>query len=468
VSFLRKRWPWLSAAALVVVAYLSLLLAYRIGGADPRPLGSAAEIAGLKDRSDINILFILIDTLRADHLGSYGYARETSPNLDRLAAGGVRFARQLSQSSWTKCSMASLWTGLYPARTGVTRFEHRLADEARMPAEILRDAGFRTVGLWRNGWVERYFGFGQGFEVYQRPVPAPLPPDVKRENPTLDDEATDDSATRAAAEFLRLHGRERWFLYLHMMDVHEYLYDEDSALFGTAYADVYDNAIRHEDGLIGEFLAQLAREGYLEKTLVVVAADHGESLGEHAQEGHVRRVYRETTEVPLILSFPFRLAPGLVVEERTQNVDLWPTVLELLGLPPLTAGIDGRSRVSEILAAARGEPAPEDGSPAFAHLDQTWGMREAKSAPTVAVVDRGFRYIRTQRGDALGEELFDATRDPRERRSVLAEEPEVGARLRGLSDSYLASRPPWGQEPPSLELDELQLNQLRALGYKVP
>ena len=91
---------------------------------NPRPLGDATDIEELHERSDLNLLFILIDTLRADRLGAYGYERDTSPTIDALAADGVRFAQQLSQSSWTKCSMASLWTGLYPARTGVTRAPH--------------------------------------------------------------------------------------------------------------------------------------------------------------------------------------------------------------------------------------------------------------------------------------------------------------------------------------------------------
>jgi arylsulfatase A-like enzyme len=416
----------------------------------------------------VNLLFVLIDTLRADRLGSYGYARDTSPTLDRLAAGGVRFARHLAQSSWTKCSMASLWTGLYPSRTGVTRFDHVLSPEARMPAEILREAGFRTAGLWRNGWVEGYFGFEQGFELYHRPAGMPPPASVRRENPTVKEVGTDGDAVLAAIEFLRVHGRERWFLYLHMMDVHEYLYDEDSALFGTAYSDVYDNSIRRENQILNELLTWLAREGLLEKTLVAIGSDHGEAFGERGLEGHARAVYRETSEVPLILSFPFRLEPGAVVETRTRNVDVWPTLLDLLGLPPLE-GVDGRSRRPEILAAARGEPAGGDGHLGFAHLDQTWGQRMQPPRPTVAVSEAGFRYVTAW--DAAGrrrEELFDAGRDPREERDLIDAEPEVAARLRAEAQSYLEGRPPWGSDTPSLEIDEIQLNQLRALGYAVP
>jgi arylsulfatase A-like enzyme len=463
---LQRRWPWLAAAALVVAVYLASLVV-RFEGGDPRPVGDAADIESLRDRTDVNVLFVLVDTLRADRLSSYGYARTTSPALDRLAATGVLFGRHLAQSSWTKCSMASLWTGLYPARNGVVRFDQVLPAEARLPAEILSDAGFRTAGIYRNGWLAPNFGFGQGFEAYDRPTGRPPPATVRRENPTLKDEGTDDVAVDAAIEFLRLHGRERWFLYLHLMDVHQYLYDEASARFGTTYSDIYDNSILHLDGVVDRLLTHLARSGLLARTLVVLASDHGEAFGERGFEGHAREVYRETTEVPWILALPFRLEGGVRVDVRTRNVDVWPTLLELLGLPALP-NADGRSRVPEILAAARGEPAPADATPAIAHLDRHWGHPRFGTAPIVAVSHDGLRYVALHQGRARREQLFDSRADPLERSDVLAERSEDAARLRGLADEYLASGEVWSAPPPRLEMDEVQLNQLRALGYAVP
>jgi arylsulfatase A-like enzyme len=466
---LSKRWPWLGAAALVVVAYLSTFVELRLGSRDPRPAGSAEEIERLSERTDLNVLFILIDMLRADRLGSYGYERDTSPSLDRLASSGVRFARQLAQSSWTKCSMASLWTGFYPARTGVTRFDHVIPPEATFPAEILREAGYRTTALYRNGWVAPYFGFDQGFEVYDRPVSRPPPPSVRRENPTVLAGGTDVDVLDAAIEFLRIHGRERWFLYLHLMDVHEYVYDEDTALFGSAYSDVYDNSIRRVSAILDELLLHLAEQGYLGNTLIAVSSDHGEAFRERGLEGHARYVYRETTEVPFILSFPFRLEPGLVVDVRTANVDVWPTLLDLLGLPPLE-GADGRSRVPEILAAARGEPPQDDGAPAFAELDRTWGQRTREPLPTVAVTQGSSRYVMTTLPDGREhEEIFDARGDALELHNLLEKRPELAERLRALAHSHLEGPPaPWAEEVMTLEMDEMQLNQLRALGYALP
>jgi arylsulfatase A-like enzyme len=464
---LEQRWPWLVAAGAIVVAFLSTFVEIQLPGDwDRRPRGSAEDIAKLRDRGDLNVLFILVDTLRAERLGSYGYERDTSPVLDRLAHSGVRFARHLAQSSWTKSSMASLWTGLYPARTGITRFDDVLPDAARMAAELLREAGFQTIGLYRNGWVAPTFGFDQGFEVYQRPASRPLPPKVRRENPTLRERGTDEGVVEAAVEFLRVGGQQRWFLYLHLMDLHEYVYDEESALFGSTYSGIYDNSIRWTDGTIENLLESLAALGFLENTLIAVASDHGEAFLERGFEGHARRVYRESTEVPFLLSLPFRLEPGVVVETRTSNVDVWPTILDLLGLEP-PEGIDGRSRLPDILSSASGQAPDGGGRTAIADLDQTWGQRDRDPLPAIAVVEDAFRYVRVEIAGGRFEQLFDARDDPRELRDRTAEEPETLERLRAAADDYYETEPSWG-EAPTREISELELNLLRALGYELP
>ena len=180
-------------------------------------MGSIEDIERMADREDLNVLFILLDTLRADRLTPYGYERDTSPHLAALAEEGVRFERHLAQSSWTKASMASMWTGLYPIRAGITRFDQVIPEEAELPAERLSEAGFDTVGLYRNGWVSPNFGFGQGFDIYVKPAGRPMAPSVRRENPTISGSFTDEDVLYSAMEYLRVSGRDRWFLYLHLM-----------------------------------------------------------------------------------------------------------------------------------------------------------------------------------------------------------------------------------------------------------
>ena len=464
---LDKRWPWFAGAALLGLLYLATLV--EVGLVDPRPVGTAEDIERLAEREDLKVLYILIDTLRADRLSAYGYPRETSPTLDWVSDSGVRFDRNLAQSSWTKCSMASLWTSLLPQRTGVLRFRHTLPEEATTPAEILSEAGFRTVGLFRNGWVASNFGFDQGFEVYHHPKTLSATPNMRRQNPSMKDSNTDDSVLDAFRSFLRVSGHERWFVYLHLMDLHQFLYDAQSALFGTSTSDIYDNSIRREDSIVLGILDALIEAGVYDKTLVVISSDHGEAFRERGLEGHARNVYPEVTEVPWILSFPFQLESELVIGARTQNVDIWPTVLDLLGLPALEPS-DGKSRVPMILAAARGENVTEDGELAVAHLDKHWGKEEELPKPHVSVSSGSFRYMLTQgvEGETEREELFDRTGDPLEVVDIGEQNPEQLERLRAAATDYLSGEPPWEVPADELELSEMEKGQLRALGYAVP
>ena len=454
-------WFYALAAGALIVGFLATQV--EIGG-DQRPFGDHTDIAKLHERDDVNLLFILIDTLRADRLGVYGYSRDTSPAIDRLAATGVRFAEHLSQSSWTKCSMASLWTGLYPSRTNVTRSHQGISQDALMPAEILSEAGFRTIALWRNGWIAPKFGFHQGFEVYHTPKPRRLSPSVRREKPTLGMAGTDQDTIRSAVEFLRTHGDQRWFLYLHLMDLHQYVYDEDTALFGTSYSSIYDNSIRWEDRVVGSLIDEIDRRGLRNKTLIVLASDHGEAFGEHGREGHARDVYGEVTTTPLILSFPFRLSEPVVVETPTENVDLWPTLLDLFQLPSLIDP-DGRSRMPELLAAVQGTSPPPQSTPRFAHIDSNWARSKKPERPMVSVSEGNLRLLIGASAGGRGE-LFDRSTDPREQLDLSEEQPETLERMQQLAKTYLEKTAPWDAAP-EVGIGEAELQQLRALGYSV-
>jgi arylsulfatase A-like enzyme len=428
------------------------------------------RLLDLRTRGDLNVVFLLIDTLRADRLGVYGYARPTSPVIDAAAAYGIVFEDVVSQSSWTKTSMASLWTGTYPIHNGILRYSHVLPEQAVMPAERFRDAGYRTVGLWRNGWVEANFGFAQGFESYVRPAIGAERMRIYRESRTPNPIAgTDEDLTISATDFLKKFGSQRFFLYLHYMDVHQYVYDESAAIFGTSYSDIYDQSIRWVDRLVGLLFDELERQGLLQRTLVVIAADHGEAFLEHGREGHAQDLHDEVTHVPLILLPPFLLEPGVRVRTTVANADLWPTLLDLVGLPPLP-GADGRSLVPLVLAAAgasRADGAPPD-RPVFAQLERGWGRPHARNSPSlVSVTDGNLRLLATLSGKRPPQ-LFDRAADPTEKRNLAKADPEAATRLRALVDGYAQSaKTPWGVAPGEVELDEMRLNHLRALGYVV-
>lgn len=464
----RRRWLVPLLALIAIGAYVVTTVEV---GSDPvqrRPMGSAADIEALAGRNDTNLLFILVDTLRAERMSAYGYERETTPFLDRLAQSGIRFGRHVSQSSWTKSSMASLWSALSPQHVGVTKFNHTISSEIRMPAEILAEAGFKTVGLYRNGWVSGYFGFDQGFEKYYRPLGGSVAVQVQRLRPNAEARSTDEQVVADAIEFLRIHGhRKRWFLYLHLMDLHEYTYDAESALFGNSISDLYDNSLRRTDWVLSKLYDYLAHTDLTQNTIVVLVSDHGEAFGERGFEGHARELFPETTETPVIVSLPFRLPGPVVVESRTDNVDVWPTLLDLLGLPD-QGEVDGRSRLAEILAAAGGDASASDSAAAermsVAYLDESWGSID-QGEIAVSVVDGPYRYVTgSNTGGRRFETLLSIEDDQRADR--LAAEPEVAARLRAEAEKQIAEKSRFRSDV--IELDEMQLDQLRALGYELP
>ncbi|HTF35297.1 MAG TPA: sulfatase [Myxococcota bacterium] len=457
--------PWLyfTLAALLLIAAILSQLEIRL---PPRHAGTIDDIARLRERKDLNVVWVVIDTLRADHLSGYGYARSTSPVMDRLAGEGVSFTHVEAQSTWTKTSMASLWTSLWPIQTGILRWDQSLAEKVKMPAEALKDAGFRTAGIYRNGWLGTKFGFGQGFDTYYRPSTDIKPGGFERHNPSAHPlKGSDGDITESVFEFLRGYGRERFFLYLHLMDVHQYAYDVSTPVYGTAYMDSYDSAINWVDHNLGVIEKALDDAKLLDRTVLVISSDHGEAFREHGFDGHARTLYSETTRVPLIVSFPFLLPKGVVVNEQVRNLDVWPTIFDLLGLPPIEGAV-GRSLLPLVEAAGRGQTVPDPPPPAFAHLDRTWGSIEQKPAPIVSVKKAGWKLIHSMNSKEP-EELYDENKDPGDRKNVANEEGAARAELEPLISQYLALPLGPGGTPTKVEVDKDQLEQLRALGYIV-
>ena len=463
----RVVWPYALIAVVAVAIYLAASIEIEVPGEAGRPLGGLSEVEGLAERDDVNILFLLVDTLRAERMEAYGYERATTPFISSLAETGVRFDHHTAQSSWTKSSMASLWTGLNPIRSGVTKFNHTVSADVTMPAEILADAGFKTIGLYRNGWVHGYFGFDQGFEKYYRPMGSGQDPSVQRIRPNAFIHGSDEKLIGDAIEFLRVHGEtSRWFLYLHLMDLHEYTYDEESAIFGNTISDLYDNSILRTDWVLSKLYAYLESRGLDDETLIVLLSDHGEAFGERGFEGHARAVFPETTQTPLLLSFPFRLEEDVVLDSSTANVDVWPTLLDLLGLP-LQPASDGRSRRPEILAAVSGEEwvGEEDGV-TVAFLDENWGQVGADRQPAVSILEGDYRFVAGR--DIAGQdfEVLLSASDGKIVAADLADRDDIVERFRTLAKEELSLQAL--HESQTYELDEMQLDQLRALGYELP
>ncbi len=338
--------------------------------------GKAGETSGPP-----NVLLIVIDTLRADHLGAYGYSRNTSPAIDDLAREGLLFENAVSPASWTKPAVASLFTGLSPLQhrvfTGNKRDEEGhvtsdvLAAELLTVAEALRAAGYRTGGFVRNAHLRGFMGFDQGFDLYDADL---------------------GEATEIVETFLGWQGSEpteRFFAYLHLLDVHwPYtppgpfgdLFDAPKAdldfndketwkrferqvrtgELAAAEADVeamkalYDGEIRYTDAVLGQLFATLRARDLYEDTLILITSDHGEEFLDHGGVSHGHTLYEEMLHVPLIIRGG-GLEPARVAA-RVELIDILPTILGLVGIEA-PVDLPGRD-LGRVLGDNRAEDSP--------------------------------------------------------------------------------------------------------------
>lgn len=446
---------------------------------------SDAVEPGLVTRPDV--VLVSIDSLRADHLGAYGYARDTSPTLDRIAAGGVRFAQAISTTSWTLPAHAALFTGLNDSAHGLVDNGLRMSDAHVTLAELLREHGYHTAGFFGAPYLHPTFGLDQGFDVYQSCMAPAL---ASAESARADSfsassfahaDVTGPRTLAAVQAWLKKVDERPFFLFLHFWDVHydyipprEYvdLFDPDyrGPIDGRNFfysltihpgmpardrehlIALYDAEIRFTDDVLGRVLDALEARGRLRDAVVVVTADHGEEFFEHGGKGHQRTLHDEVVRVPLILSSPGRLPGGVVVEDPVRLIDVMPTVLALVGLPA-PPHVQGR----DLAPLWRGESLAEE--PALTEL---------------LVAGRSLRALRTARYKWFDEEAaepahgYDLARDPGERQPLQAAEEELArglARLRQDLDASLAVRRQVGGDPVAAETGESLWERLRALGY---
>jgi arylsulfatase A-like enzyme len=316
------------------------------------------------------VVLISIDTLRADALGCYGYSRDTSPVIDRLAAEGVRFEQVSSSTTWTLPAHVALLTSLPDAVHGVVWDTERLDGHRVTLAEALGAHGYETFGVFTGPYLQPRFGFAQGFDHY---VDATLF-DKGLEGPEVlvasERGRTTPGALREVERFLNgRDGGRPFFVFLHLFDVHpdfdppepyRSLFDpgyegdvtgtdvfHDPAIHrGMPARDLdhlralYDGEIRYVDERgVGGLLELLAEHGHLDDSLVVVTSDHGEEFFEHGEFGHRKNLFETTLRIPLIVWRPGVLPPGAVVEEPVRIIDVMPTILDVLGQPQSPEGV---------------------------------------------------------------------------------------------------------------------------------
>lgn len=411
-----------------------------------------------------NVVLILIDTLRADALGAYGAGDAASPNLDELAARGVLFEQVIAPATWTKPSMASIFTARSAARHGVRLEEHALPAELTTLAEAFASAGYRTLGVNSNPWLTDRFAFGAGFERYESTV------------------GIADIVNRTALAWLEEPSQRPTFLFLHYLDVHA-PYRPSPAFFdvpplrGPAQGRLpdavleeryrkelldgphvrarvralYAGGVRELDAAIGDMLRALGSRGFLDGAIVAVTSDHGEAFGEHGRPEHGQDVYPELHRVPWIVHAPGLLREGGRVTDVVSGIDVAPTLLSLARVP-IPDGFEGRVLLP--LGLQRGDERPA--------ITVGGLSRHAPDRDYVGVVWRNHLFVRERATGTA--ELYDLEADPGAREdlvatgaqsAVLAELAEIARRAEVVSVD----------PPPRAEIDAETSRQLEALGY---
>jgi arylsulfatase A-like enzyme/Tfp pilus assembly protein PilF len=394
----------------------------------------------------LNLLLVTLDTTRADHLGCYGDAAARTRHLDRLAAEGVRFERAYATAPITLPSHASLLTGLYPFEHGVrNNGNFYLADRYATIATVLKGRGYRTAAFVSAFILDRRYGLARGFDTYDDRMEGAQPQVV-----ALEAERRGDRTALALSRWLEANATQAapFFAWLHLYDPHEPY--RPPPPFREAFADrPYDGEIAFDDAAVASILDKLGALGALDRTLVAVVGDHGESLGDHGEETHSMFVYESAIRIPMILWRPGRLPAGLVVREPVRGIDLAPTLLELLGAPALAAP-HARSLVPLFAGRAAARPPAVYAETYLPRFYMNW-------APLRALIDERYKLI-----DAPRPELYDLSDDPGETRNRYATQERTVAAFRAELERITA-----GSEGTMNvgALDRDAAEKLAALGY---
>lgn len=422
-------------------------------------LGLAKQSAIARADTPPNVIFIIVDALRADHVSAYGYERPTTPNLDTLMGSGVRFAEATSPSSWTFPSNVAMLTGRTPQRIRMDdwgSYSAVVPQEESLLAEVMKSGGYRTAGFITNYYLDPKFGFARGFDHYQR-----------MDNKQLDRPRLAGDLNKVVFDWLDADepasGDQPLYLFVYYYDPHSWydppppydaLYQPDcpSELTPASYGhgerviagedvlsecDVehllafYDGEITYWDFHIDQLLKRLGDDGLLTNALIVLTSDHGQMFGEHGKWSHRNSLYEEVLRVPLFIRFPGVAQAGLVVDTPVSTIDLMPTILDLIDLPT-PEGLDGES----LRPYLEGQPGALPNRPVFAEMEaepspSSPGHWVAPPYSLRSIKKDGWKYIKeinNPGGDALYQVESESVHEGTNR---LSEQPELGESLHG-------------------------------------
>ena len=412
----------------------------------------SAACVGSPKPSERSVILVTLDTTRADRLGPYGGSAVPTPRFDEVASDGVTFDLALSQVPLTLPAHSSILTGLYPASHGVRHNGiFRLPAAATTLAERLAGEGFDTAAFVAAYVLNRGYGTEQGFATYDD-VPADRFEGGRDQ--LFEAQRTADEVNARVFEWLdgRKGRDDRMFLWVHYYDPHD-PYDPPERDGRTLHGQGYDREISYLDHAFGDLLDRLRADDLLERSILVVVGDHGESLGEHDERTHGIFLYESALRVPFFLRAPGLIPAGERVAGPVELVDVAPTILALLDLQPL-AEADGRSLVPRI----RGQ---DDGGSALAHAESLMARIEFGWAELRAVHNGRFKYI-----EAPVPELYDVLDDPGETVNLAPNDPERAGEMASLLAGWRAATENDAvADQASREMTAEELARLQSLGY---
>jgi arylsulfatase A-like enzyme/tetratricopeptide (TPR) repeat protein len=393
---------------------------------------------------DLNVLLVTVDTTRADHIGVYGYETARTPNMDSLAAKGIKFANAYCPAPMTLPSHCSILTGTYPIYHKVhNNGTYYLNPEIPTLAEQFKKKGYKTAAFVSSFNVDSRFGTDKGFDVYDDTYG----PDEMIK--TFRSERKAGATSEAFIHWLEGLTNEKFFSWIHYYDPH--MPYRSPSPFKEEFAGIpYDGEIAYMDYSFGKVIEKLREKGLLDQTLIVIAGDHGEALGEKGEVDHGVFIYDVTMRIPLILYAPTNLPEGMVVDSRVRLIDIMPSVLDLL-MMPVNKGVQGISLLPYIEGKRKDDLA--------CYLESYYPLETYGWSELVGLIDGDWKYIQAPRS-----ELYRIKVDKGEEKNLFLGDTKTVAALKqrlkqviaDYSSKFALSRRKMSQE---------EEERLRSLGY---
>ncbi len=426
-----------------------------------------------------NIIIILIDALRKDHLGCYGYFRDTSPNIDAFARDAIKFEETICTCSWTSPSIASLFTSLYVSSHGLMTHSQKSSDILDLRFETLAEAlkreGYVTSAFVANRWIREEFNYHQGFDVFEQ-----VGGDIPRPSGAL--------VREKAMKWLQGKPKRPFFLYIHFMDVHgpyippypyntlfksekmreltpqEYMKLRYLKVEGQMdlnfYINQYDGEIRYCDYHIGKIIQYLKSEDLFEKSIIIITSDHGEAFFEHGACDHGFTLYNEEIKVPLLMRLPESMDSEININIKPQLIDIGVTILDIIGTE-FPYEVDGLSLVSH------GKKRMKE------QVRKTIYSEEyMKGFPKVAMIEEDMKYIYHIPQEKIVE-IYNLSKDEGEEENLLTNDALISSNDQNQKEKDIltwlhlreAQRNRISEKREQAEIDPRTLEQLKSLGY---